>query len=53
MSEKLPNVWKKVKLWKIANRITSRGTPSATKSEYYNLNMSWLNRKAIKTEKLR
>ncbi len=45
----IPKGWKKVKLGEIAKRITSGGTPSTQKIEYYmDGHIPWLNTKEIK-----
>ena len=40
--------WKECKLGDVATRMTSGGTPSTSKSEYYDGNIPWLNTKEIK-----
>jgi type I restriction enzyme S subunit len=40
--------WRECKLGDVAARMTSGGTPSTSKSEYYDGNIPWLNTKEIK-----
>lgn len=40
--------WRECKLGDVATRMTSGGTPSTSKSEYYDGNIPWLNTKEIK-----
>jgi type I restriction enzyme S subunit len=40
--------WRECKLGEVVTRMTSGGTPSTSKSEYYNGNIPWLNTKEIK-----
>lgn len=42
------STWRECRLGDVATRMTSGGTPSTSKSEYYNGNIPWLNTKEIK-----